>query len=233
MARYRSAVQRNAVPGDALHVRHPGVVIHVRTVVLFLLNDRKDAGWRLVLGRSGRDWRAQDPAVGVVEGDLLAFDRHDRHDGLAALTQRNLLTRLRTAQLLRRRIACQHYQRRHRSKHGLAVAIPAPHRSGGRALMWHSLPRSKALPGRASIKPRSRSIRLLSHIPRPTLPEVRLRERGGSRRASRRGEGPMLPETLVRIEKCGNSLGVFGCSAPLTRPPTGATAPASHQKRPV
>ena len=40
----------------------------------------------------------------------------------------------------------------------------------------------------------------------------------------------MLPETLVRIEKCENSLGVFGCSAPLTRPPTGATAPVAHQE---
>jgi len=30
---------------------------------------------------------------------------------------------------------------------------------------------------RTCVKPRSRSIRLLSHIPRPTLPEVRLRER--------------------------------------------------------
>jgi hypothetical protein len=81
------------------------------------------------------------------------------------------------AQLSRRRIGGQHYQRRHRSKHGLGVAIPAPHSRGGRALMWHSVPRSKALPGRASIKPRSRSIRLLSHIPRPTLLEVRFRER--------------------------------------------------------
>jgi hypothetical protein len=123
------------------------------------------------------------------------------------LARRNLLTRLHTAQLSRRRIGGQHYQRRHRSKHGLGVAIPVPRSRGGRALMWHSLPRSKALPGRASIKPRSRSIRLLSHIPRPTLPEVRLRElerQQAHRVAVRR---PMLPETLVRIEKCGNSLG--------------------------
>src|SRR5262249_24393248 len=158
-------------------------------VVLFLLNYREDAGWRLVLGSSGRDWSAQDPAVGVVEGDLLAFDRHDRHDGLAALARRNLLTRLRTAQLSRlprRGIGGQHYQRRHRSKHGLGVAIPASHSRCGRALIWHSVPRSKALPGRASIKPRSRSIRL-SHISRPALPEVRLweRERQQARIASR------------------------------------------------
>ena len=29
----RPAVQRDAVPGDALHVRHMGIVIHVRAVV--------------------------------------------------------------------------------------------------------------------------------------------------------------------------------------------------------
>src|SRR5262249_10999754 len=119
-------------------------------VVFFLLNYREDTGWRLVFGSSGRDWSAQDPAVGVVEGDLLAFDRHDRHDGLAALARRNLLTRLRTAQLSRRGIGGQHYQRRHRRKHGLGVAIPAPHSRGGLAWMWHSVPQSKALPGRAS-----------------------------------------------------------------------------------
>jgi acyl-CoA synthetase (AMP-forming)/AMP-acid ligase II len=39
-----AAVQRDAVPGDALHVRHPGIVIHVRAVVLFLLDDGEDAG---------------------------------------------------------------------------------------------------------------------------------------------------------------------------------------------
>jgi hypothetical protein len=77
---------------------------------------------------------------------------YDRHDGLADLARRNLLTRRRMAQLSCRRIDGQHHQRRHRSKHYLGVAIPAPRRRGGRALTWHSIPRSKALPGRASIK---------------------------------------------------------------------------------
>jgi hypothetical protein len=201
MARQRSAVQRDAVPGDALHVRHPGIVIHVRTVVLFLLNDRKDAGWRLVLGSSGRDGSAQDPAVGVVEGDLLAFDRHDRHDGLAALARRNLLTRLRTAQLLRRRIGGQHDQRSHCSKHGLGVAIPAPHRSGGHALMWHSLPRSKPLPGRAIDQA---SIAIHSATFSYTTAHAAGSEAPGARTAAGAHrvavKGPMLPETLVRIE---------------------------------
>ena len=172
MAGQRSAVQRDAVPGDALHVRHPGIVIHVRAVVFSLLNDRKDSGRRLVVGRAGRDRRAQDPAVGIVEGDLLAFDRHDRHDGLAALARRHLLPRRLTALLPRRRIGGQQYQRRRRSKHGPGGAIPAPPGSGGRAVVWHSLPRLKALPGPASNKARSRSIGLPFHIPRRTLPET-------------------------------------------------------------
>jgi hypothetical protein len=39
----RPAVQRDAVPGDALHVRHPGIVIDGRVVVLVLLEDGEDA----------------------------------------------------------------------------------------------------------------------------------------------------------------------------------------------
>jgi hypothetical protein len=193
-------VQRDAVPGDALHVRHPGIVIHVRTVVFFLLNYRKDAGRRLVLGSPGRDWSAQDPAVGVVEGDLLAFDRHDRHDGLATLARRNLLTRLRTARLSRRRVGGQHYQRRHRSKHGLGVAIPAPHSRGGRALMWHSVPRLKALPGHASINLNRDPFGYFSY----TTARAAGSEAPGARAAARAHRvavrRPMLPETLVRIE---------------------------------
>ena len=37
----RPAVQRDARPGDALHVRHPGIVIEVRVVVLVLLTTLK------------------------------------------------------------------------------------------------------------------------------------------------------------------------------------------------
>src|ERR1035437_8494721 len=43
----RPAMQRDAVPGDALHVRHPGIVIEARVVVLVLLEDGENAGWRL------------------------------------------------------------------------------------------------------------------------------------------------------------------------------------------
>ena len=87
----RPTVQRDAIPGDALHVRHPGIVIHVRAVVLFLLDDGEDAGWRLASLGAGRHRRAQDPAVGVVESDLLGLDRHDRHDRLTGIARRRRL----------------------------------------------------------------------------------------------------------------------------------------------
>ena len=100
IAGQRSAMQRDAVPGDALHVRHPGIVIHGRVVVLVLLDDGEDAGRRLASGGAGRDRRTQDPALGIVEGDLLALDRHDRHDRLAGFARRHRLGGL--ARLLRR-----------------------------------------------------------------------------------------------------------------------------------
>src|SRR2546421_2866869 len=73
----RPAVQRDARPGDAQHVRHPGIVIEVRMVVLVLLQDTEDPGWRLASLSSARYWRAQNPAVRVVDGHVLALDRHD------------------------------------------------------------------------------------------------------------------------------------------------------------
>src|SRR5260370_986736 len=79
----RPAVPRDAVQGDAQHVRHPGIVIEARAMVLVLLHDAEDAGWRLASRSSARHRRTQDPAVGVVDGHLLALDRYDRHDRLA------------------------------------------------------------------------------------------------------------------------------------------------------
>src|SRR2546429_8985368 len=69
----RPAVQRDARPGDAQHVRHPGIVIEVGVVILVLLQDAEDAGWRLASRSPARYWRPQDPAVGVVDGHVLAL----------------------------------------------------------------------------------------------------------------------------------------------------------------
>ena len=113
VAGQRSAMQRNAVPGDALHVRHLGIVIEGGAVLLFLLDDGKDAGRRLPARGSGRDRRADDPAVGVVEHDVLGLDRHDRHDRLTGLAWRRLLGGCRLC-LWRRGLGGQRCQRGHR-----------------------------------------------------------------------------------------------------------------------
>src|SRR5271169_5588209 len=92
-------VQCDTVPGDALHVRHPGIVIEARVVVLILLDDGENTRRRLAACGAGRHWRAQDPALGVVESDLLAADRYDRHDRLACLARRHGLGGWRGARL--------------------------------------------------------------------------------------------------------------------------------------
>ena len=103
--RQRPAVQRDAVPSDALHIRHPGIIIQGGVVVLVLLDDGEDAGWRLASRGAGRHRRAQDPALEVVESDLLALDRHDRHDRLACLARRRRLGGRRGARLSRRGVS--------------------------------------------------------------------------------------------------------------------------------
>ena len=83
-----AAVQRDARPGDALHVRHPGIVIEIGVVVLVLLHDAEDPGRGLASLDAGRNRRAKNPAVGIVDRHLLALDRHDRHDRLAGIARR-------------------------------------------------------------------------------------------------------------------------------------------------
>ena len=146
-------MQRDAVPGDALHVRHPGIVIHGRVVVLVLLDDGEDAGRRLASRGAGRDRRAQDPAVGIVERDLLALDRHDRHDRLAGLARRRRLGGCR-ARLFRRGAGGQRCQCGHRRERHNCGRPPTPHRHGGlrrRQSIFHAMPRLKCLSALASI----------------------------------------------------------------------------------
>ena len=113
----RPAVQRDAVPGDALHVRHVGIVIHVRAVVLFPLDDGEDAGRRLAFLGAGRHRRAQNPALGVVERDLLRLDRDDRHDRLTGIARRRrLFGWWRGARLSRGGVGGQRRQRGHRGE---------------------------------------------------------------------------------------------------------------------
>ena len=127
----RPAVQRDAVPGDAMHVGHPGIVIHVRAVVDFLLDDGEDAGRRLAALDAGRDRRAQNPAVGVVESDLLGLDRHDRHDRLACIARRRRLGGRRGSSLSRDGVGGQRDQCGHRRKRQHGGKPPTLHCSGG------------------------------------------------------------------------------------------------------
>ena len=46
ISRQRAAMQRDAVPGQALHVRHGGVVVEARVVIEILLEHGEDAGRR-------------------------------------------------------------------------------------------------------------------------------------------------------------------------------------------
>ena len=161
IAGQRPAMQRDAVPGDALHVRHPGIVIHGRVVVLVLLDDGEDAGRRLASRGAGRDRRAQDPAVGIVEGDLLALDRHDRHDRLAGLARRHRLGGWRGARLFRRGAGGQRRQRGHRRERHNGGGPPTPHRSSVDCAVvsrsFHAIPRLQYRPRlrRSSIRLRS------------------------------------------------------------------------------
>src|SRR6476620_3786634 len=50
--RQDAAMKGDARPGDALHVRHVSIVIQVRVMVLYLLDDAEDPGRRLAPSRS-------------------------------------------------------------------------------------------------------------------------------------------------------------------------------------
>ena len=64
-------------------MRHVGVVVQVRVVLGFFLDDAEDTGRRLASALSGRYRRSQNPTLRVVDRDLLAAQRNDCHDRLA------------------------------------------------------------------------------------------------------------------------------------------------------
>ena len=80
ISRQGAAVERDARPGDALHVGHEGIVIEVRVVLRFFLDDAEDPGGRLASLLAARHRRPEDPTVGVVDGDPLVLKRNDGHD---------------------------------------------------------------------------------------------------------------------------------------------------------
>ena len=124
-------------------------------VVLVLLDDGEDAGRRLASRGAGRHRRAQDPAVGVVESDLLGLDRHDRHDRLACIARRPRLVWWRGARLSRRGIGGQRRQCGHRRERHNGEMPQRRDRHGGlrrRKSISHAMPRLKCLSALASIK---------------------------------------------------------------------------------
>ena len=80
-------MHRDARPGDALHVRHRGV-IKIGNVMAVLLNDAEHTvGRRMRLGAGGNR-RLREQAVDVVDLDPLLFDRdgnHQRSDRLGCV----------------------------------------------------------------------------------------------------------------------------------------------------
>ncbi len=92
-SRQHAAMERDARPGDALHVRHEGVVIQVRVMLLDFLDDAEDPCGCLASLRAARHRRPQDPPLGVVDGDPLAAKRNDGHGRLACAARLNGLDR--------------------------------------------------------------------------------------------------------------------------------------------
>ncbi len=78
-----AAVERDARPGDALHVGHVGIVIDVRVVFRFFLDDGEDPGGRLASLLAARHRRPEDPAIGIIDCDALVAERNDGHDRIA------------------------------------------------------------------------------------------------------------------------------------------------------
>jgi len=129
-----TAVQRDARPRDAQHVWHPGIIVETRVMVLVLLHDTKDASRGLASRSAGRHRRAHSPAVGVIDGHLLALDRHDRHDRLSCTALSHCLGR-HGPRLIRRSSGrwCHSQHRQHdRSHEGHnGQRPPSQHRLGG------------------------------------------------------------------------------------------------------
>ena len=91
VSRQRPTVERDARPSEALHVGHEGIVIKVGVVLGFFLEDAEDTGRRLASFLAARHWRSHDPALVIVDSDLLIAQRNDRHDWLASRTRRHRL----------------------------------------------------------------------------------------------------------------------------------------------
>src|SRR5258705_5347017 len=82
----RSPVQRDARPGEALHMGHVAILVQVRIVLRVLLENAKDAGGCLAPLLTTRYRRPQDPTLRIVDFDPLASQRNNRHNRIAICT---------------------------------------------------------------------------------------------------------------------------------------------------
>jgi len=88
------------------------------------------------------------PSVGVVESDLLAPDRHDRHDRLACVARRRRLGGWRGSRLPRRGVGGQRRQCGHRRERHNGGNPPTPRRHDGlrrHDSIYHAMSRLKCL----------------------------------------------------------------------------------------
>ena len=84
-------VERNARPSEALHVRHEGIVIKVGVMLGFFLEDAEDPRRRFASLLAARHGRSHNPALAIVDSDLLIAPRNDHHDWLTSRTRRQRL----------------------------------------------------------------------------------------------------------------------------------------------
>ena len=83
VARQLPGMQRDARPGQPVHVRHRRVVVGRGMVVLVLLQDLEHAGRRCVAELAGRAGRGGDAHAVAVDVDPLIGERDDDEDRAA------------------------------------------------------------------------------------------------------------------------------------------------------
>ena len=100
IARQIADMQRDALPGELLHVRHR-LAIGGRGVHLGLVEDGEHAGRRRMARLAGRDGRGADQDAVAIDEDELLRDRDDDGDRTfrRALRVPDELTRLETAEV--------------------------------------------------------------------------------------------------------------------------------------
>ena len=163
IARKSAAVQRDAVPGQALHERHGRVVVQVGAVVRFLLQDCIDARRCLVPGPTGRHRGDADRYAVAVHRRSLRPEVHDHDHGTAGCNLRGpeILARSKPRRSLRHGAGGQRRRFRHgrehkkegNRQHGMDHR-PKPGR--GLSVSSLSLPRNHPVPRGRSLSVRAR-----------------------------------------------------------------------------